>query len=102
MLKVGCRNCGNSKKVDEKCKLCSEDDFLPEMTKKEYVEHDLKEKEIILKSTIYEIKDSIELQKNHGDFVDDEYEDYINDLKIKSHFLKEEINEIKNYRLTGQ
>ncbi len=102
MIKVGCRNCSNSKNVDEKCKLCTEDDFLPEMSKEEYIGYDLKEKESFLESTIYEIKGSLELLKNHSECVINDYEDYINDLKMKAYYLREEINEIKHYRLTGQ
>ncbi len=96
MIEVGCRNCGNVRDINKKCKLCTKDDDLPEMTETEFIEYDLEYRESNLKSDIYRFKENIELHKeNEGLYPD--FDEFINDLKISIYFQKIAIEEIKNY-----
>lgn len=95
MIEVGCRNCGNTKDLNKKCQLCTEDDDLKTMTEKEYIQYDLEDREHTLKANIYQLKENIQ-QKDIFNF-DDEHDDFINELKMSIYFQRKQIAEIKDY-----
>jgi len=96
MIEVGCRNCGNTRDINKKCELCTEDDDLPVITETEFIEYDLEYRESNLKSDIYIFKENIELHKENAGLYKD-FDEFVNDLKISIHFQRIAIQEIKKY-----
>lgn len=94
MIEVGCRNCGNIRDINKKCKYCTEDDDL-NMTEKEFIKYDLLDREHTLKSNIYQLKENVN-QKDIFSY-DEEHQDFIDHLKMTIFLQKKQIEEIKNY-----